>query len=281
MDANLTAVSRKAWGDLETLHVVGYFAPEVTKQYVDLGLEPGLAYFPARAAAMGPVGAGVTVATFYVFAPWLVQAALPSAWEITTPEEVVRARRAGVAAALERVLGTPDVSEALGIARDVCEGLGAQGRPLYAAHADLPWPEDDLLALWHASTLIREHRGDGHVAVLQHAGLGPVEATVLGGLYSGTARFLRRTRGWSDVEYGAAVVRLREDGWLDDAGELTGEGHSRRQEIEDDTDRLALEGWSRVGADRTARLHELVKPLRETVARSDVLPRSLRGTATA
>jgi len=277
MDANLISVSRKAWGDLETLHVVGYFAPEVTKEYVDLGLHPELAYFPARAAAMGAVGAGVTVATFYVFGPRLVGAALPSAWDVTTPEQVVGARRTGMTAVLERVLGAPDVSEALGIAREVCDALSPQGRPLYAAHADLPWPEDDLLALWHASTLVREHRGDGHVAVLQHAGLGPVEATVLGGLWSGTTRFLRKTRGWSDAEYDEAVEQLRADGWLDDAGELTGTGRSRRQQIEDDTDRLALEGWSRVGAGRTARLHELVKPLRETIAGSDVLPRSLRG----
>jgi hypothetical protein len=281
MDANLTAVSRKAWGDLETLHVVGYFAPETTQQYVDLGLHPQLAYFPARAAAMGAVGAGTTIATFYVFSPRLVRAALPSAWEVTTPEQVVGARRAGTAAALERVLGAPDVSEALEIARDVCDALSPQGRPLYAAHADLPWPEDDLLALWHAATLVREHRGDGHVAVLRHAGLEPVEANVLGGLWSGTTRFLHKTRGWSEEEYDEAAERLREDGWLDDSGELTEEGRSRRKRIEDDTDRLALEGWSRVGVERAARLHELVKPLRETIVGSDVLPRSLRGRRSA
>ncbi len=152
------------------------------------------------------------------------------------------------------------------------------GRPLYAAHADLAWPEDDLLGLWHAATLIREHRGDGHVAVLQQAGVDPVEATVLGGAWSGTMRFLRKTRGWSDEEYAAASDRLRERGLLDDAGEFTAQGRSFRQQIEDDTDRLAVEGWAAVGPERTARLHELVKPLREAVTASDVLPSSLRGS---
>lgn len=276
MDADLLPLSRKAWGDLEVLHVVGYFAPEVSEAYVGLGLHPRLSYFPARAAAFGPAGPGLTVATFYVFAPWLVEAALPGAWEATTPEAVVEARRSGMSAALGRILGSPDVSEALAIAREVCDGLAPQGRPLYAAHAALPWPDDDVLALWHAATLVREHRGDGHISVLQTAGLDPVEATVLGGIYSSSTGFLRKTRGWSDEEYDAAAGRLRERGWLDADGCFTDEGRAHRQRIEDDTDRLALEGWAHVGPERAARLHELLAPLRTAVLESGVLPGTLR-----
>ncbi len=271
MDDELLPLSRKAWGDLEVLHVVGYFAPEVSEAYTGLGLHPRLSYFPSRAAAFGEAGPGLTVATFYVFAPWLVEAALPAAWETTTPAAVVEARRAGMAQVLSRILGDPDVGEALAIARDVCAGLAPQGRPLYAAHAELSWPEDDLLALWHAATLVREHRGDGHVSVLQAAGLDPVEATVLGGLYSGTTGFLRKTRGWSDEEYAAAGDRLRERGWLDVDGGFTELGSAERQGIEDATDRLALEGWAHVGAERTARLHTLVRPLREAITGSGLL----------
>jgi len=273
---DLLPLSRKAWGDLEVLHVVGYFAPEVTAAYVELGLDGRVAYFPGRAAALGRVGPGPTVAMFYVFAPWLVQAALPAAWDVAEPEQVVAARRSGTSAALRRVLGEPDVSEALSIGRDVCAGLSPQGRPLYAAHAELPWPEDDLLALWHAASLIREHRGDGHISVLQVAGVDPVEATVLGGLYASSTSFLRKTRGWSDEEYDAAAGRLLDRGWLDATGSFTEQGRAARQRIEDDTDRLALEGWAAVGAERTARLHELVRPLREQVVASGSLPRSLR-----
>ena len=273
----LLPLSRSAWADLEVLHLVGYFAPEVAEAHTALGLDARLAYFPSRAAALGEAGAGLTIATFYVFAPWLVRSALPAAWQVTTPAEVVRARRGGVAAVLHRVLGEPDVDEALGIARDVCEGLAPQGRPLHAAHAELPWPEDPLLSLWHAATLVREHRGDGHVAVLQHAGLDPVEATVLGGLYSGTTGFLRKTRGWSEEDYAEAVDRLRGRGWLDDDGAFTAAGRVARQRVEDDTDRLALAAWARIGSDRTARLHELVAPLRRRILAAEVLPRSLRG----
>jgi hypothetical protein len=276
MDDALLPLSRKAWGDLEVLHVVGYFAPEVSQEYVDLGLHKSLSYFPARAAAFGEAGPGLTVATFYVFAPWLVDAALPAAWQTTTPAALVEARRRGMATALRGLLGEPDVAEALAIAREVCEGLTPQGRPLYAAHAGLEWPEDDLLALWHAATLVREHRGDGHVAVLQTSGVDPVEATVLGGLYSGTTGFLRKTRGWTDEEYDAATGRLVERGWLDADGAFTDLGRDERRRIEDQTDRLALEGWAHVGAERTARLHELVKPLRERIVEAGPLPRSIR-----
>lgn len=276
MDPELLPLSRKAWGDLEALHVVGYFAPEVSDAFVAEGLHPRLSYFPGRAAAFGEAGPGLTIATFYVFAPWLVEAALPAAWETTSPVKLVEARRSGMAAALERLVGSPDVAEALEIARDVCAGLTPQGRPLYAAHADLPWPDDDLVALWHAATLIREHRGDGHISVLQARGIDPVEATVLGGIFSGTTGFLRKTRGWSDEEYDAATDRLRERGWLDADGAFTDEGRAARREVEDATDRLAVEGWAGVGVERTARLHELVKPLREKVMASDTLPRSLR-----
>ena len=153
-----------------------------------------------------------------------------------------------MAEALGTILGTPDVSEALAIARDVCDGLAPQGRPLYAAHAELPWPEDDLLALWHAATLIREHRGDGHVSVLQHAGLDPVEATVLGGLLlvdhlpAQDPRLVRggvRRRGRP-----APRARLARRG-----RRLHRAGPGERQRIEDDTDRLAVEGWTHVGVE--------------------------------
>ena len=276
-DAELLLASRQAWAALETLHVVGYFVPETRDRYLALGLDDATAYVPSRAAAMGEAGVGLTVAAFYVFAPRRVAAALPAAWGITAPAALLRARRDGVTEALRRVLGSPEVGEALEIARDACSALTAPGRPLYAAHADLPWPGDDLTALWHAATLVREHRGDGHLSVLQLAGLDPVEATVVGGLWSGTTRFLRRTRGWTEAEHDAAAGRLRERGWLGDDGQLSEDGQERRRRLERETDRLAVEGWAHVGLERTARLRDLLDPLRRQVREADVLPRSLRG----
>ncbi|MCW2818134.1 MAG: hypothetical protein JWR42_921 [Marmoricola sp.] len=272
--------ARRTWAALEVLHVVGYFAEEVTQEYVALGLDKRLAYFPGRAAAMGAVGPRVTEATFYVFAPWLHEAALPAAWEHTTPEAVVEARRCGMARALERTVGSPDVSEALDLARRLTDHLaaspqGAAGRTLYAAHAQLDWPTDDLLALWHAATLVREHRGDGHVAVLLARGIDPVEATVLDGAWAGKERFLRATRGWTPEEYALAEDRLRVRGWLDpdstDAA-LTDEGRAAREELEAETARISAAPWDALGTGSTRRLGDLLAPLRRSVLDSGVLP---------
>lgn len=271
-DSEMVALGRTCWGALEPLHVVGYFAPETTQAYVDLGLHPRLSYFAARSAAFGPVGPAVATATFYVFAPWLPAKALPAAWEIASPAAVQQARRDGVATALRGILGTPDVSEALDLARRACEGLSAAGRPLYAAHSALAWPADELLALWHAATLIREHRGDGHVALLQSAGLDPVEALVIGGLYSSNTEFVRTTRGWSEDEWSAAEGRLRDRGLLTADGALSEDGRALRQHVEDETDTHAVQGWAHLGADGCHRLYELAAPLRKRILDSGVLP---------
>ncbi|MEO6998633.1 MAG: hypothetical protein ABI112_11160 [Terracoccus sp.] len=270
-ELELTKASRKAWGALEAVHVLGYFADEVRDAYVALGLRPRLSYFAARSAAYGPVGPEVPIATFYVFAPWLHNKALPATWQVASPEQVQRARRAAMGPVLERVIGDTDVTELLALVRTVCDGLTSPGRPLYAAHAGLTWPDEPRLALWHATTLIREHRGDGHVAVLLRAGLDPVESLVLGGLFAGNTSFLRATRGWTDDEWAAATERLTARGLVGDDA-LTEQGMTFRRELERETDRLALEGWRHLGLDGTRRVLELATPLRQAALASGILP---------
>lgn len=150
---------------------------------------------------------------------------------------------------------TPTSASTLDLARAVCAGLTAPGRPLYAAHAGLAWPDEPRLALWHAATLIREHRGDGHVAALLRAGLDPVESIVIGGLFSGSTGFMRSSRGWSDEEWAAGVERLTERGLVDGDG-LTEHGLAFRKDLERETDRMALEGWAHLGLDGTRRVAE-------------------------
>ena len=270
-ELELTKASRKAWGALEAVHVLGYFADEVREAYVALGLRPLLSYFAARSAAYGPVGPEVPIATFYVFAPWLHRKALPAAWEVASPEQVQQARRDAMGTVLERVIGDTDVTELLALVRTVCDGLTSPGRPLYAAHAGLSWPDEPRLALWHATTLIREHRGDGHVAVLLRAGLDPVESLVLGGLFAGNTPFLRETRGWTDEEWTAGTERLTRRGLVAD-GALTEQGLAFRRDLERETDRLALEGWRHLGLDGTRRVLELATPLRQAALTSGILP---------
>lgn len=270
------ALARRAWGSLETLHVVGFFAPEVNEAYDRFGVPATRAgYFAARGSAFGPCGPELVVATFYVFAPSLVSAAVPAVWEAGTPEQWAAARADGVATRLHDVLGEPDVAEAVELAREACAGLSAAGRPVYGAWSAQPWPEDPLMQLWHAGLLLREHRGDGHVTALLSSGLDPVEALVTGGLASNSLEFVRTTRGWSDEEWTAGTERLRARGLVGDDG-LTDAGKALRDDVETVTDFLAVDGWAHLGAEKTERLVELVTPLRERVLDAGVLPDWIR-----
>jgi hypothetical protein len=287
---DLETWAQRAWGALELLHVPGYFSVESREQYKALGLHPGLAYFPVRSAALGAVPAEVVEATFYVFAPRQVRKVLPECWSGVTPEQVLAARHEGVRLTLHRILDEtlaqgPDgaLDEAVQLARQACEGLTSPGRSLYAAHAALPWPDEPLLQLWHAATLVREHRGDGHVAALLTAGLSPVEAMWTYGLADGpgvTLGFLRASRGWTEAEWQEAADRLMEqdlveaaqDGGVRGSGlRLTDSGRTLREELEETTKLSALDGWAHLGLDGTRRLAELLNPLRRSVIASGVL----------
>ena len=202
---------------LEPLHALGYFAPEVDAEVSGVGVRRGRAtYFASRAAAMGRVGAGPVAATFYVFNPSLVAHFIPAAWEAASPADVVAARYRGVSAAWSRLLGeevlaSDDVREAADLARTASAGCEVAGRPLFAAHADLAWPDEPHMVLFHALTLLREHRGDGHVAALIGADLCGIEALVT---HTATGKGFTQpaaqaTRAWSDEEWAAAVAGAR------------------------------------------------------------------------
>ncbi|GAA4351417.1 SCO6745 family protein [Angustibacter luteus] len=294
-ELDLDGWAQRAWACLEMLHVPGYFSAECRTQYKALGLHPGLAYFPVRAAAMGPVPAEVVEATFYVFAPRRVRMIVPECWQQASPEQVLAARHEGVQQTLHAILdetlaAAPEgaLDEAVALVRQACEGLTAPGRPLYAGHASLPWPDDPLLQLWHAATLLREHRGDGHVAALLTAGLSPLDAMWTYGLADTggpTLHFLQQSRGWTEAEWQESADRLMEQdliGNADGAGEaaggvqgsgleLTASGRELRTELEETTQLSALDGWAHLGLDGTRRLAELLNPLRRSVIASGVL----------
>jgi hypothetical protein len=252
-----------------------YFAPEAAEEYsalgYDLAANRAAAYFPARAAALGAVGPGVVQAVFYSFAPRAVAAGMDRAWEIATPEQLVQARLRVADRALRRLCGEllhePGVAEAVELAREACAGCTAEGRPLSAGAATLDWPEPTHLQLFHAVGLLREFRGDGHVAALVVEGIGGLEAGVLhvaqGDAW--TREPLRKTRGWTTEQWDAAVAGLQDRGWLDAEAQLTDEGRAVRQRLEDRTDVLALAPWERLGEERCSRLRALVRPLSKAI----------------
>jgi hypothetical protein len=257
---------------VEPLHSHLYFAPEHDEHLAAAGLRPGrMAYFAGRAAPMGPVGAGVVTATFSNFSPSLVAHMIPRAWGLAGPDQVLAARQAAARAALTRLLGedaagSAEVAELAGLLREACSVLTPEGRPLYAGHADQPWPDEPLLQVWHGATLLREHRGDGHVAVLVTAGLSGLEALVTHTLTGRgfTEAGAKATRGWRDEEWAACCDRLAARGLVDDAG-LTDEGRELRARIEQDTDAASAAPWEHLGAERTGRVVDLAKGLARTM----------------
>lgn len=265
---------------LEPLHALGYFAPEVEAEVIGVGVRKGRAtYFASRAAAMGRVGAGPVAATFYVFNPSLVAHFIPAAWEAASPEDVVAARYRGVSAAWSRLLGeetlgSDEVKEAADLARTASGGCTVAGRPLYAAHADLPWPDEPHMALFHALTLLREHRGDGHVAALIGCDLSGIEALVT---HTATGKGFTRpaaqaTRAWSDEDWSAAVAGLAERDLMTTEGGLTEDGVALRKDIERRTEESAFSPWETLGEAGTARLTELCRPLVTTALTNGAFP---------
>ena len=251
---------------LEPLHSHVYFAPETDEHLTGAGLRPGrMVYFAGRAAAMGAVGPGVVTATFANFAPAIVARHLPRAWTLATPEQVLAARTAAARASLTRLLDGADESslrELAGLLREACTALTPEARPLFAAHADLPWPEEPLLQVWHGVTLLREHRGDGHVLSVVRHGLTGLEALVTHTLTGRgfTREAAQATRGWSDEEWTAALDGLTERGLVAD-GALTEAGQQLRASIEQETDALSAAPFVHLGAERTERVAALAGDL--------------------
>lgn len=216
-----------------------YFAPEAQQRYAALGLGYMSGYFTSRGAALGQVHGLVVVAAFGVFSPAIVVPAVEEGWSKTDRQTILQARYEGATASLRRLLGEPD-ARAIGRAVELLlRGLAAAevaGHPLYAGLSALPFPDDPLGRLWRVCDMVREHRGDSHIAAWTRAGVRPVEIQLMSDVLMGIPlKSFSRTRGWTDEEMDAALADMREKGWLDDDG-FTPDGRRLREGIESDTD---------------------------------------------
>ena len=139
-----------------------------------------MGYFAARSAPFGVVPTEVVTAAFYNFAPERVAKALPAAWDVASPPDAMRVRRDSAVAALRRYDVTDDEAGAAAeLAEKAARSAPLDGRPLFAANVAMDWPDQPVARLWHAVTLLREQRGDGHVAVLATLGVSGRESNVL------------------------------------------------------------------------------------------------------
>lgn len=275
--------ARRCHNMLNPLHSAVYFSPTLAKELAPYGIEDTSAvYLAGRAAPLGAASAGTVTATFYNFSHTLVSRFVPAVWESASPATVLAARLRAVDAMLRDLLGeeaisSPEMAEAAQLALKATEGCTRPGRPLCAANAELPVPEAPHLAYWHAATVLREHRGDAHIAVLLSAGLDPLEALV-----SHTAsgrgmapKWVLGTRGYNQQDWTAAQERLRERGLLDAEGELTEEGNSLRKEMEYSTDRMDRAPYEHLGEAGVARLTELAGGFAASAVNAGAFPADL------
>ncbi len=273
-------LARRVHNATNALHSLIYFAPETEDRLVAAGLEAGrMCYFAGRSAPMGAASGGVVAATFYNFNPALVARCIPRAWELASPAAVIDARFAAADAALSRLLGpeviaSADLSTIAGLVREAAGACSAEGRPLYAGHAGLDWPGAPHLVLWHGLSLLREHRGDGHVAALVASGLSGIEALITHvatgqGFLPG---FARSSRGWSSQTWDQAVAGLIARGLVEADDALTPAGQELRADVEAATDRMAAAPWRHLGDQRTEEVIRIGKALTRLVVAAGAFP---------
>ncbi|MFG1819574.1 MarR family transcriptional regulator [Kribbella sp. NPDC049174] len=256
---------------LEPIHLVAYMSDEPTEALQALGYVgywPG--YFAARSAPLGRVPAEVVDALFYNFAPGEVAACIPSVWDIATPEVVLVARQEGSVTALRRILGeladSPTLIRAADLATRVATRAPMEGRILYAALRSLPVPDEPVARLWHAATLLREHRGDGHLAALVSAGIGGQEAHVLHALSLGMApEEYGRLNPLTPDQLAAVVDGLRARGLVDASAALTAAGRETKDRIESITDVLAAPAYDCLVPGEVDQLIADLEPLAATI----------------
>lgn len=270
-------LARRFWEAIEPIHAVVYFAPGPAEAIRRIGLRGfWMGYFAGRVAPLGPVPPESVAAMAYGFAPAMVARAIPDAWGFADPAVVLDARMTSAADALRHSLDPPAVAslaELSGLLWTAVAGCRFEGRPLAAAWSRVTRPDDSVASGWLAATVLREHRGDGHVLAAVAAGLRGLDATLTfvatGAI---TREVIQPNRGWSDDDWEQSLRRLQARGILDRDGRLTKTGGALRRDVEDLTDRLAAAPVERLGETGVERAIDLAAPLSRHLIDSGVVP---------
>jgi hypothetical protein len=262
------SLGRRMFLLVEPVAVVTYMAAEPTEAVMALGpLGVWDAYFAGRAAPLGrDVPPEVVHALFYNFAAGEVARHIPRVWSMVTPEAANAAREQGSVAALRRILGpladSPGVARAAELLVTAGTSARTEGRALYAAVRTLPVPAEPLARLWHGANLLREHRGDGHVAALLAAGVGGTESHVLHALFDDVpAEEFGRVSHLPSAQLAAVVDGMRARGLVDADGRLTDAGRRTKERVESLTDDLAAPAYAILEPDEIDQLVADLQPL--------------------
>ncbi|MFJ9631876.1 MarR family transcriptional regulator [Streptomyces sp. NPDC101175] len=268
---SMAHIARRMFELLEPICLVTFFADECNDELAALGHRTYWdGYFASRAAPLGRVPAQVVHAAFYNFADGEVARHIPSAWETIPPEASLAARERGSAASLRRILGdeltdSPGLVRAADLTTRAATNAPMVGRVMYAGMRSLPVPGDPVARLWHSATMLREHRGDGHIAALVGAGIGGTEAHVLSALDMGIhpPESFGRVHHLPKERLAAVMDGLRERGLVDIEGGFTDAGRETKRRVEALTDELATPPYEALSQ---AELTELIAALEPITA---------------
>lgn len=268
----MSALARRLFELVEPIGMIPYSADEPNEAMFALGFTDYWdTYFAGRAAPLGSSAPAELVdALFYNFGPGEVARHIPSVWRTTTPEAAIAARQRGCVDALRRILG--DLADAPSLVRVVelltkaAIGAPLDGRPIYAALRALPLPADPLAGLFHAASLLREHRGDGHIAALMTERIGGLEAHVLLAIDLGVpARSFGRIHHLPTELLSDLVGQLEARGLIEDETSFTPLGRQVKDRIEVLTDDLAAAPYDALDAGEIDELIAGLEPIAETL----------------
>ena len=263
----MNSMARRMFELVEPIGAIPYTADEPNETMFALGFTNYWdTYFAGRAAPLGLVPAQVVDALFYNFAPGEVARHIPKVWRTTTPEAAIAARRTGCARALRRILGdradSPAFARVTELAMKAATSAPVEGRPMYAALRAIPVPDDVVARLFHAASLLREHRGDGHIAALMVEGVGGLEAHVLVALDMGMpAEKFGRIHHLPAAQIAAVVDGMRERGLIGDDGRFSEQGRAVKQRVESLTDDLAAKPYEGLEPGELDELIALLEPV--------------------
>jgi hypothetical protein len=241
-------LARALWTLFEPIHAVTYFSTEARDAFAAIGLPRYWdGYFAGRSAPLGAVGGAPVIAVFSGFAPMLVNRALPAAWSIASPEQLIEARYAGAEQTLRNLV--PDekvVAAAASALAPIAARANTIGRPLAAANAALAASDNPYRLLWQSAATLREHRGDGHVVALVGLDIAGISTLILRAGVDLDAASMQKARGWTDEEWAAETERQVSLGMLDTDRRTTAAGMAALDQAERLTNRLASQPWQQL-----------------------------------
>lgn len=262
------SIARQMYDATEPIALVSFFSHEPNDAMAALGFDGYWSgYFAGRAAPLGMVPAEVVHAAFYTFTDDEVAPHIPKVWDTTSPEKAHAAREQGCTAALRAILG--DLARAPGLARagdllaKAAASVSVEGRIMFAGLRALPIPEEPVARLWFTANMLREHRGDGHIAALLSEQLNGTEAHTFTALDHGIypAESFGRISHLPAAHLAELMDGLRSRGLLDAGGRFTEAGRATKDRIEALTDRLAEPPYAALQPGELDELIEVLGPI--------------------